>query len=108
MTQKMTHLVSVPLLAVLLVALAPAAGAQALQPRSITVINVRRGVVSAKVNTSGEAFHPLRPGQSVTFHDSKKHLATSTIDVEVIIDMQHMINVSNPNNDISRKTLGPH
>ena len=57
---------------------------------------------------NGYTLNPLRPGQSVTFHDSKKHLATSTIDVEVIIDMQHMINVSNPNNDISRKTLGPH
>jgi hypothetical protein len=51
---------------------------------------------------------PLLPGQSVTFHDSKKHLMTETIDVEVIIDMQHQINVSNPNNNISKKTLGPH
>jgi subtilase family serine protease len=51
---------------------------------------------------------PLQPGQSVTFHDSKKHMMTETIDVEIILDMQHQISVVNPNNNISKKTLGPH
>jgi Chitobiase/beta-hexosaminidase C-terminal domain len=56
MTQKMISLGSVLLVAVLLAALAPAARAQALLPSSITAIDARTGIVSAKVNASGSAF----------------------------------------------------
>jgi hypothetical protein len=56
MTQKMIPLGSLLLVAVLLVALAPAARAQALVPCVITAIDARTGIVSAKVNASGAAF----------------------------------------------------
>lgn len=56
MMQKMIPLGSVLLVALLLAALAPAARAQALVPCSITAIDARAGVVSAKVNASGAAF----------------------------------------------------
>jgi Cu/Ag efflux protein CusF len=56
MTQKMIPLVSVLLVAMLLAALAPAARAQALVPCSITAIDARTSVVSAKVNASGAVF----------------------------------------------------
>jgi chitobiase/beta-hexosaminidase-like protein len=56
MTQKMIRLGSVLLVAVLLAALAPASRAQALLPCSVTAIDARTGVVSAKVNASGAPF----------------------------------------------------
>jgi Cu/Ag efflux protein CusF len=56
MTQKMIPLVSVLLVAMLLAALAPAARAQALVHCSITAIDARTSVVSAKVNASGAVF----------------------------------------------------
>lgn len=56
MTQKMIHLGSVLLVAMLLAALAPAARAQAPPCCSITAIDARMGIVSAKVNASGAAF----------------------------------------------------
>ena len=56
MRQKMIRLRSVLLVAVLLAALAPAARAQALLPGSITAIDARTGIVSAKVSASGAAF----------------------------------------------------
>ena len=56
MTQKMIHLGSVLLVAVLLATLAPVARAQALSRCSITAINESTGIVSAKVNESGAVF----------------------------------------------------
>jgi hypothetical protein len=74
--------------------------------------------VTARANTNASSFAtptaeyedvpPLAPGQSHTFHLSKKYALTTSVAVDVLLDYYNKVFDANKDNNYKHRILGPH